>query len=106
MHAEAMPAPPHARRVRQLLGCLHPAPRAPILEIPTAAVPAAAQPAPGDQLLRVATFELDVTPPLGAPLMHGGVAPAAEIATRLTARADEGLHLMCTDNPQDPLIAP
>ena len=96
MHAEAMPAPPQ-RRVRQLLGCLHPAPRAPILEIPTAAVLAAAQPAPaGDQLLRVAAFELDVTPPLGAPLVHGGVAPAAEIATRLTARADEGLHLMCT----------
>ena len=37
-------------------------------------------------LLRVAPFEFDVTPPLGTPLMDGGVAAAAEIRTPLTAR--------------------
>jgi hypothetical protein len=37
-------------------------------------------------LLRVASFEFDVTPPLGTPLMDGGVAAAAEIKTPLTAR--------------------
>ena len=37
-------------------------------------------------MLRVAPFEFDVTPPLGTPLMDGGVAAAAEIKTPLTAR--------------------
>lgn len=37
-------------------------------------------------LLRVAPFEFDVTPPLGAPLMDGGCPAAAEILTPLTAR--------------------
>eukprot|EP01047_Picozoa_sp_COSAG01_P009819 COSAG01_NODE_408_length_17382_cov_6.231431_12_plen_513_part_00 len=36
--------------------------------------------------LRAATFALDVTPPLGTPLMHGGVQPAADIVTPLTAK--------------------
>jgi hypothetical protein len=38
------------------------------------------------RLLRAAPFEFDVTPPLGCPLMDGGVAAAAEIKTPLTAR--------------------
>ena len=38
------------------------------------------------QMLHVAAFEFDVTPPLGTPLMDGGVAAAAEIKTPLTAR--------------------
>lgn len=36
--------------------------------------------------LRAAPFEFDVTPPLGTPLMDGGVAAATEIKTPLTAR--------------------
>ena len=36
--------------------------------------------------LRVAPFEFDVTPPIGTPLMNGGVDAAAEIKTPLTAR--------------------
>lgn len=35
---------------------------------------------------RVATFQVDVTPPLGSPLCNGAVKPAREIVTPLTAR--------------------
>ena len=36
--------------------------------------------------LRLATFQADVTPPLGSPLCNGLVTPAVEIVTPLTAR--------------------
>ena len=36
--------------------------------------------------LRIATFQADVTPPLGSPLCHGNVSPAKEIVDRLSAR--------------------
>ncbi|WP_205679035.1 hypothetical protein [Aquisphaera insulae] len=35
---------------------------------------------------RLATFAADVTPPAGHPLMGGGIAPAAEVMDRLSAR--------------------
>ena len=40
------------------------------------------EPAP----LRIALFQADVTPPLGAPLCHGNVQPAKEIVDPLSAR--------------------
>lgn len=36
--------------------------------------------------LRVATFAIEATPPLGSPLCNGGVAPAKEIVTPLMAK--------------------
>lgn len=36
--------------------------------------------------LRLATFQVDATPPLGSPLCNGNVKPAMEIVTPLTAR--------------------
>lgn len=39
-----------------------------------------------EDVLRVATFQADVTPPLGSPLCNGAVKPAMEIVTPLTAR--------------------
>jgi len=36
--------------------------------------------------LKIATFQADVTPPLGAPLLHGNSAPAKEIVDPLSAR--------------------
>ncbi len=36
--------------------------------------------------LRIATFEVDVTPPLESPLCHGNVTPARQIVTPLLAR--------------------
>ena len=36
--------------------------------------------------LRIATFQVDATPPLGSPLCNGAVKPAKEIVTPLTAR--------------------
>ena len=46
--------------------------------------------------LKVATFQVDVTPPLGSPLCNGNVKPAMEIVTPLTAR---GIVLLGTDAP-------
>ena len=42
--------------------------------------------ASGTRQLRAGSFEVDATCPLGTPLMNGGVEPAAEIVTPLTAR--------------------
>ena len=39
-----------------------------------------------DGSLRVATFQVDVTPPLGSPLCNGNVKPVMKIVTPLTAR--------------------
>jgi hypothetical protein len=39
-----------------------------------------------DGLLRVTTFQVDVTPPLGSPLCNGNVKPVMKIVTPLTAR--------------------
>ena len=36
--------------------------------------------------LRIATFEVDITPPLDSPLCHGNVTPARQIVTPLLAR--------------------
>ncbi len=36
--------------------------------------------------LRIATFQVDATPPLGCPLCNGAVQPAKQIVDRLTAR--------------------
>lgn len=47
-------------------------------------------------VLKVAVFQADVTPPLGSPLCNGGVKPAMEIVTPLTAR---GIVLLGADQP-------
>jgi hypothetical protein len=46
--------------------------------------------------LRIATFRVDATPPLGSPLGNGTVKPASEIVTPLTAR---GLVLLGAGQP-------
>jgi len=46
--------------------------------------------------IRVAVFEADVTPPLGAPLCNGNVKPASRIVDRLSAR---GLVLLGRGRP-------
>jgi hypothetical protein len=46
--------------------------------------------------LRIATFQADVTPPLGTPLCHGNVKPAKEIVDRLSAR---GIILLTEKKP-------
>ncbi|MDG1893329.1 MAG: hypothetical protein P8J37_00315 [Fuerstiella sp.] len=46
--------------------------------------------------LKVATFQVDVTPPLGSPLCNGNVKPVMEVTTPLTAR---GIVLMGVDAP-------
>lgn len=51
--------------------------------------------APGSAL-KIATFQADVTPPLGSPLCHGSVAPAKEIVDRLSAR---GIVLIGSGEP-------
>ncbi len=48
------------------------------------------------QVLRLATFITDVTPPIGVPLCHGNVNPVAEIVDRLSAR---GIILLGADAP-------
>jgi hypothetical protein len=45
-----------------------------------------ALPRQGTRGFRIATFEADITPPIGHPLMGGGIEPAREMQTRLTAR--------------------
>ena len=54
--------------------------------------------APGNasEPLRIATFQVDATPPLGSPLCNGAVAPAAEIVGSLTAR---GIVLLTAEEP-------
>ena len=52
--------------------------------------------AEGDEGLRVATFVVDVTPPLGSPLCYGYVKPAAEVVDPLTAR---GVVLLGSGKP-------
>ena len=54
---------------------------------------AAAEPS---QPLRIATFEADVTPPLGSPLCHGNVQLAKQIVDRLSAR---GIILLADEKP-------
>jgi len=49
-----------------------------------------------DAPLRIATFRADVTPPLGAVLCHGNVAPARKIVDPLTAR---GVVLFVGEGP-------
>jgi len=39
-----------------------------------------------DGVLRIGTFEVDITPPLESPLCHGNVTPAKQIVTPLLAR--------------------
>lgn len=46
--------------------------------------------------LRVAVFQADVTPPIGAPLCYGAVKPAKEIVGKLSAR---GLVILTADKP-------
>src|SRR5262245_43010412 len=56
-----------------------------------------AAPAPaGDRPLRIATFEADVTPPLGTPLCDALVQPAKEIVDPLSAR---GVVLFTGERP-------
>lgn len=40
----------------------------------------------GEEGLKIATFEVDITPPLESPLCHGNVSPAKEVVTPLLAR--------------------
>lgn len=53
---------------------------------------APSQPAP----LQVATFECDITPPIGSPLCYGHVAPAKKIVDPLSAR---GIIIFGSDKP-------
>ncbi|MGI6418626.1 MAG: hypothetical protein ACOX1P_23505 [Thermoguttaceae bacterium] len=53
-------------------------------------------PAASGSALKIATFQADVTPPLGSPLCHGSVAPAKEIVDRLSAR---GIVLIGSGEP-------
>jgi len=46
--------------------------------------------------LRIATFQIDATPPLGSPLCNGNVKPAMEIVSPLTAR---GIVLLGAGDP-------
>src|SRR5262245_62412578 len=48
------------------------------------------------QPLKIATFEADVTPPIGSPLCDGLVMPAKEIVDRLSAR---GIVLLTDPKP-------
>lgn len=50
----------------------------------------------GEGALRVATFEVDVTPPLDSPLCHGNVMPAKQILTPLLAR---GIVILGSGDP-------
>ena len=45
---------------------------------------------------RVATFQIDATPPMGSPLCNGAVKPVKEVVTPLTAR---GIVLLGAENP-------
>lgn len=49
-----------------------------------------------DETLRVATFQIDATPPMGSPLCNGAVKPVKEVVTPLTAR---GIVLLGAENP-------
>ncbi len=53
---------------------------------------------PDDVAFRLATFEADVTPPLGHALMGGGIAPAKEIVDPLAIR---GVILL---GPEQPIV--
>ncbi|WLD11657.1 hypothetical protein [Planctellipticum variicoloris] len=50
----------------------------------------------GQTPLQIATFQADVTPPIGSPLCNGGVAPAKTIDDPLSAR---GVVLLGKDQP-------
>ncbi len=51
----------------------------------------------GDDVgLRIAVFEADITPPIGAPLCDALVPPAKEIVDKLSAR---GVVLVSADKP-------
>lgn len=52
--------------------------------------------AAADKPLRLAAFEVDITPPIGTPLCDGLVVPAKEIVDPLTAR---GIILLTEDRP-------
>jgi hypothetical protein len=69
------PGPAHRLNRREALGTLAAC---------LAGGPVVADSPPGP--FRLATFEADVTPPLGHPLMGGGIAPAREIVDPLEAR--------------------
>ena len=49
-----------------------------------------------EKFLRLATFQVDATPPLGSPLCNGNVKPVMEITTPLTAR---GIVLLGAEKP-------
>ena len=69
-------------RLRHVLATLHPDDTASAPALPRSCRVAGAPRA----ALRVGSFEIDATCPLGTPLMNGGVEPATEIVTPLTAR--------------------
>ncbi len=52
--------------------------------------------APANDHLQIALFKVDATPPLGSPLCNGGVKPASQIVTPLTAR---GLVMLGAGKP-------
>src|SRR5881394_3385300 len=52
--------------------------------------------AAGEKPLRIATFEADVTPPIGTPLCDALVVPAKEIVDPLSAR---GVILFTNEKP-------
>ncbi|MCB1234641.1 MAG: hypothetical protein KDM91_06180, partial [Verrucomicrobiae bacterium] len=49
-----------------------------------------------DEAPRVATFQIDATPPMDSPLCNGAVKPVKEVVTPLTAR---GIVLLGAENP-------
>ncbi|MCA9131822.1 MAG: hypothetical protein KDA45_01650 [Planctomycetales bacterium] len=67
-----------------------------LLWLVSAVLPCPATALGDEPLLRIAPFQADVTPPLGSALCNGGVKPAMEITTPLTAR---GLVLLGTAEP-------
>lgn len=51
---------------------------------------------PPKQALKVATFQCDITPPLGSPLCYGHITPAKKVVDPLSAR---GIVLLGSDKP-------
>ena len=49
--------------------------------------------------LRIATFEVDVTPPLDSPLCHGNVTPARQSVTPLLARTIASAQAELREDP-------
>jgi len=118
---EAMPAPepapapetapaPEAMPAPETAPAPEPAPAPETTPAPEPAPAPEAMPAPEpvaeipqvDTGIKLATFVIDITPPLGTPLCLGGVAPAAKIIDPLTVR---GFILLVKDKKPMVMVA-